>query len=60
VLGRADLCRLSVGAVGDASLLELVEGEFEYRDVLGETRRGRRQLAARGLVIAGKWWHPPQ
>jgi dihydroorotase len=60
VLGRADLGRLSVGAVGDASLLELVEGEFEYRDVLGETRRGRRQLAARGLVIAGKWWHPPQ
>jgi dihydroorotase len=60
VLGRADLGRLSVGAIGDASLLELVEGEFEYRDVLGETRRGRRQLAARGLVIAGKWWHPPQ
>jgi dihydroorotase len=60
VLGRADLGRLSVRAVGDASLLELVEGEFEYRDVLGETRRGRRQLAARGLVVAGKWWHPPR
>jgi dihydroorotase len=60
VLGRADLGRLSVGAIGDASLLELVEGEFEYRDVLGETRRGRRQLAARGLVVGGKWWHPPR
>jgi dihydroorotase len=60
VLGRADLGRLSVGAIGDASLLELVEGEFEYRDVLGETRRGRWQLAARGLVVGGKWWHPPR
>ena len=60
VLGRADLGRLSVGAIGDASLLELLEGEFEYRDVLGETRRGRRRLAARGLVVGGKWWHPPR
>jgi dihydroorotase len=33
VLGRADLGRLSLGTIGDASLLELVEGEFEYRDV---------------------------
>jgi len=33
--GRADLGCLSVGAVGDASVLELVEGEFRYRDVLG-------------------------
>ncbi|HEY4471400.1 MAG TPA: amidohydrolase/deacetylase family metallohydrolase, partial [Stellaceae bacterium] len=59
-LGRADLGRLSVGAVGDASVLELIEGEVEYRDVLGETRRGRQRLAARGLVIGGRWWHPPQ
>ena len=59
-LGRADLGRLSVGAAGDASVLELVEGEVEYRDVLGEIRRGRQQLAARGLVIGGRWWHPPR
>ena len=60
VLGRADLGRLSVGAVGDASVLELIEREVEYRDVLGEIRRGRHQLAARGLVIGGQWWHPPR
>jgi dihydroorotase len=59
-LGRPDLGRLSLGAVGDASVLELVEAEVDYRDVLGETRRGRHQLAARGLVIGGRWWHPPR
>jgi dihydroorotase len=46
--------------VGDASVLELIEGEVEYRDVLGETRRGRQKLAARGMVIGGRWWHPPR
>jgi len=28
------------GAVGDATLLELAEGQFDYRDVLGESRSG--------------------
>lgn len=59
-LGRDDLGRLSVGAIGDASVLELVEGNVEYRDVLGEMRRARHQLVARGLVIGGKWWYPPR
>jgi dihydroorotase len=57
-LGRSDLGHLAPGAVGDVSVLELVEGEFEYRDVLGEARHGRWKLEARGLVIAGVWWHP--
>ncbi|HYU13109.1 MAG TPA: amidohydrolase/deacetylase family metallohydrolase [Stellaceae bacterium] len=59
-LGRADLGHLAVGATGDASLLELVEGEFDYRDVLEELRRGDRRLTARGLVVGGRWWHPPR
>jgi dihydroorotase len=57
-LGRTDLGRLAPGAVGDASVLEPVEGEFDYRDVLGESRRGSVKLAARGLVVGGNWWHP--
>jgi len=59
-LGRTDIGRLDIGAAGDASVLELAEGEFEYRDVLGEVRAGRHRLKARGLVVAGRWWHPPQ
>jgi dihydroorotase len=57
-LGRTDIGRLEIGAAGDATVLELAEGEFEYRDVLGETRQGRQRLNVRGLVVGGRWWHP--
>src|SRR5580704_12740275 len=53
---RPELGHLGVGAVGDASVIELAEGEFDYRDVLGETRKGRLRLNASGLVVAGRWW----
>ena len=59
-LGRSDIGRLEIGAVGDATVLELAEGDFDYRDVLGEGRSGRRRLEAKGLVVAGKWWHAPR
>ena len=59
-LDRADIGKLEIGAVGDATVLELAEGEFEYRDVLGEARVGRLRLNARGLVVGGHWWHPPK
>jgi dihydroorotase len=58
VLEREDLGQLTIGAAGDAAILELVEGEFEFRDVLGETRRGRQQLLLRGLVVGGRVWPP--
>ena len=51
-LGRSD--------ARDATVLELAEGQFEYRDVLGEVRAGRQRLNVRGLVVAGRWWHPPR
>jgi dihydroorotase len=59
-LGRTDIGRLQIGAVGDATVLELTEGDFEYRDVLGEARSGRQKLNARGLVVTGAWWYPPR
>jgi dihydroorotase len=58
-LGRADLGHLGVGAVGDATILELIEGEFEFSDVLGERRLGRRRFAVRGLVVGGRAWPSP-
>jgi dihydroorotase len=51
---------LEVAAIGDATVLELAEGDFEYCDVLGEVRAGRQRLKARGLVLAGRWSHPPR
>ena len=59
-LNRTDIGRLEIGAAGDATLLDLAEGDFEYRDVLGEVRSGRRRLEAKGLVVAGRWWHAPR
>jgi dihydroorotase len=59
-LGPTDIGTLEIGAVGDATVLELAGGEFEYRDVLGEVRAGRHQLKARGLVVSGRWWHSPR
>ena len=56
VLGREDLGHLTVGAVGDATLLEILDGEFAFRDVLGEVRHGRQRLALRGLVVGGSRW----
>jgi len=57
-LGRGDLGHLAVGAVGDASILDLDEGEFDFRDVLGESRRGKERLVVSGLVVAGRRWQP--
>jgi dihydroorotase len=55
-LGRGDLGHLAVGAMGDATILELVEGEFDFEDVMGESRRGTQRLTVRGLVVAGQRW----
>jgi dihydroorotase len=53
-IGREDIGHLSPGAAGDATVIDLAEGAFDYRDVLGETRRGRLRLSASSLVVAGK------
>jgi dihydroorotase len=58
-LGRTDIGTLRIGAAGDASVLELAEGDFDYRDVLGETRKARQRLNVRGLIVGGRRWHPP-
>jgi dihydroorotase len=57
-IGRPELGRLSPGGVGDATVLVLAEGDFPYRDVLGEERRGRWKLDLVGSVVGGVWWHP--
>jgi dihydroorotase len=59
-VGRPELGRLAIGGIGDATVLDLVGGEFPYRDVLGEERRGRWKFDAVGIVVGGAWWHPPR
>ena len=48
---------LRPGLLGDATVLELEQGRFELKDVLGETLVAEQRLACRGIVLGGKWWH---
>lgn len=57
-LQRPELGTLKPGSPGDASILSVDEGAFEYVDVLGEVMTGDRKINARGAVVAGAWFHP--
>lgn len=59
-ISRPELGALKPGGPGDATILAVEEGDFTYRDVLGEPLKGHRRLAARGLVIGGAWWEPKE
>jgi dihydroorotase len=53
-LRRGDLGTFKPGAAGDASLLELETGDFDYVDSTGEHMAGRTRLSARGIVMNGR------
>ncbi|MEM6624406.1 MAG: amidohydrolase/deacetylase family metallohydrolase [Pseudomonadota bacterium] len=55
-LQRPELGTLKPGSPGDASILSLDEGTFDYLDVVGEVMRGDRKINARGAVVAGAWF----
>jgi dihydroorotase len=53
-LRRSDLGTLRPGAAGDASLLKLETGDFDYVDSTGERMAGQTRLSARGIVMNGR------
>jgi dihydroorotase len=57
-LKRTELGSLKPGSVGDATILSIDEGEFDYVDTVGEHLIGDRKINSRGVVIGGKWWWP--
>jgi dihydroorotase len=57
-LKRPELGSLKPGSVGDATVLVIEEGRFDYVDVVGERMAGDRRIVSEGVVIAGRWWHP--
>ena len=59
LLGRPDLATLAVGTTGDATVLEIEEGNFDQLDVTGASRRFDRRLRLRAVVLGGGLWHPP-
>jgi dihydroorotase len=56
-LRRSDLGSLRPGGVGEASILELKNGKFDYVDVVGERMIGDWRLEARGIVLNGQLWN---
>jgi len=58
VLKRPELGSLKPGSVGDATILSVDDGRFDYIDTVGEHLIGDRKINSRGVVIAGKWWWP--
>jgi len=56
-LKRPELGTFRLGSAGDASILELQEGAFDYVDSTGERLSGTMRLAARGVVVNGQMWH---
>jgi dihydroorotase len=55
-LRRRDLGTFRPGSVGDATIVELEEGAFDYVDSTGERLLGTTRLSVRGLVIEGRVW----
>jgi dihydroorotase len=55
-LRRKDLGTLAPGAIGDATVLDLAEGAFDYVDVMGERITGERRLEVEAIVVDGKLW----
>jgi dihydroorotase len=57
-LKRPELGTLKPGSIGDATILSVRTGEFEYVDVVDERMVGDKRILSEGVVIAGRWWHP--
>ena len=57
-LRRPELGSLKPGSIGDASILAVRNGRFEYEDVLDEVVVGEQKIVSEGIVVGGHWWHP--
>ncbi|AWV19366.1 MULTISPECIES: amidohydrolase/deacetylase family metallohydrolase [Methylobacterium] len=57
-LKRMEYGTLKVGALGDATVLAVRDGAFDYVDTRGETMTGAQRITAEGVVLKGRWWHP--
>jgi dihydroorotase len=57
-LKRMEYGTLKVGALGDATVLAVRDGAFDYVDTRGEHMEGTQRITAEGVVLKGRWWHP--
>ena len=55
---RPTLGTLAVGTEGDATIVNIEQGAFEFYDTQGERLEGDRRFQLKGMVVGGKWWPP--
>ena len=54
---RDDRGTLRPGLLGDATVLDIEAGDFEFVDAPGAKIKADRQFVCHGAVLGGKWWH---
>ncbi len=57
ILQRPDLGNLKPGSAGDAAILSVDKGTFDYTDSSGQQRTGSENISVRSVVLNGRWWH---
>lgn len=57
-LRRPELGNLKPGSVGDATLMQVEGGLFDYVDAGGEHMPGDRKIVSKAVVVGGAWWWP--
>jgi dihydroorotase len=57
-LQRPEYGSLKPGSLGDATILTVKEGRFDYVDVVGEHLIGDSRIVSEAVVLKGEWWHP--
>lgn len=56
-LQRPEYGSLKVGSLGDATVLTVRDGAFDYVDVEGEHMTGAQRIVAESVTLKGAWWH---
>jgi dihydroorotase len=56
-LQRPELGSFRPGCVGDATILSVRDGAFDYVDVTGEHMLGDKRIMSEAVVLGGRWWH---
>jgi dihydroorotase len=55
---RPSLGTLAPGTEGDATVVDIEEGAFEFQDTQGERLPADRRFRLKGMVVGGEWWLP--
>jgi dihydroorotase len=53
---RPSLGTLAVGTEGDATIVDIEQGAFEFHETQGEGLAADRRFRLKGMVVGGKWW----